>query len=131
MPCRTTEDTDVTASCSRNRYKSIICQEDAYLQELVRYIHLNPLRQKVVTDLKELEGYAYCGHSVLVGRKRRDWQDVQYVLGYFGKGSSEAHKPMVALAKKLGMTLVAVSYAVQGGEKIAKEGHYSLDGPDI
>ena len=27
----------------QNRYKSIICQEDAYLQELVRYIHLNPL----------------------------------------------------------------------------------------
>jgi REP element-mobilizing transposase RayT len=28
----------------QNRYKSIICQEDAYLKELVRYIHLNPLR---------------------------------------------------------------------------------------
>ncbi len=30
----------------QNRYKSIICQEDAYLKELVRYIHLNPLRAK-------------------------------------------------------------------------------------
>ena len=27
----------------QNRYKSIVCQEDAYLQELVRYIHLNPI----------------------------------------------------------------------------------------
>ena len=28
----------------QNRYKSILCQEDPYLKELVRYIHLNPLR---------------------------------------------------------------------------------------
>ena len=29
----------------QNRYKSIVCQEDAYLLELVRYIHLNLLRR--------------------------------------------------------------------------------------
>ncbi|MBW2248171.1 MAG: transposase, partial [Deltaproteobacteria bacterium] len=28
----------------QNRYKSIICQEDIYFKELLRYIHLNPLR---------------------------------------------------------------------------------------
>jgi len=27
----------------QNRYKSILCQEDIYLLELIRYIHLNPL----------------------------------------------------------------------------------------
>ena len=32
----------------QNRYKSILCQEDAYLLELVRYIHLNPLRAGIV-----------------------------------------------------------------------------------
>lgn len=37
----------------QNRYKSIVCQEDAYLKELVRYIHLNPLRAGLVKDLKE------------------------------------------------------------------------------
>ena len=36
----------------QNRYKSILCQEDAYLLELVRYIHLNPLRAKLVSDVK-------------------------------------------------------------------------------
>ena len=50
----------------QNRYKSIICQEDAYLQELVRYIHLNPLRAKIVGNLKELDRYAYSGHSALM-----------------------------------------------------------------
>ena len=27
----------------QNRYKSILCEEETYLWELVRYIHLNPL----------------------------------------------------------------------------------------
>jgi len=69
----------------QNRYKSIVCQEDSYLIELVRYIHLNPLRTKLVVDLKKLDGYPYCGHSVLLGKVKRDWQEVEYVLGYFGK----------------------------------------------
>ncbi len=28
----------------QNRYKSILCQQEPYFLELVRYIHLNPLR---------------------------------------------------------------------------------------
>ncbi len=32
----------------QNRYKSIVCQEDRYLKELVRYIHLNLLRAELV-----------------------------------------------------------------------------------
>jgi len=39
----------------QNRYKSIVCEEDAYLLELIRYIHLNPLRARLVKDLKELD----------------------------------------------------------------------------
>lgn len=35
----------------QNRYKSILCQEEPYLLALVRYIHLNPLRTKVVSDI--------------------------------------------------------------------------------
>ena len=45
----------------QNRYKSIVCQEETYLQELVRYIHLNPLRAGVVPDLAALNSYPYCG----------------------------------------------------------------------
>jgi len=36
----------------QNRYKSILCQEDAYLLELVRYMHLNPIRAKLVESIK-------------------------------------------------------------------------------
>lgn len=41
----------------QNRYKSILCQEDIYLKEPVRYIHLNPLRTKLVADLTELNQF--------------------------------------------------------------------------
>ena len=43
----------------QNRYKSIICQEGLYFKELVRYIHLNPVRAKIVPDLGGLNKYPY------------------------------------------------------------------------
>ena len=76
----------------QNRYKSIICQEDQYLIELVRYIHLNPLRAKLVQDLTSLNKYPFCGHSALTGKYKREWQDVKYVLGLFGRRFIDAKK---------------------------------------
>jgi hypothetical protein len=69
----------------QNRYKSILCQEDPYLLELVRYIHLNPLRAKIISDMNQLNAYTYCGHSVILGKENRAWQDSGYILGHFGK----------------------------------------------
>ena len=53
----------------QNRYKSIVCEEDPYLLELIRYIHLNPLRAKLVKDLKELDRYPWTGHSAILDRR--------------------------------------------------------------
>jgi REP-associated tyrosine transposase len=72
----------------QNRYKSIICQEDAYLLELVRYIHLNPLRAEVVQSINDLNFFPYSGHSAVLGKIKRPWQDTNYVLDFFGKGYS-------------------------------------------
>jgi putative transposase len=74
----------------QNRYKSIICEEDPYFKELVRYIHLNPLRVGLVDNLARLDRYKYCGHSVLMGRVKNDWQDRDYVLEWFGEKEGEA-----------------------------------------
>jgi REP element-mobilizing transposase RayT len=76
----------------QNRYKSILCQEEVYLLELVRYIHLNPIRAKLVSSLSDLNRYPYCGHSRLVGELSAEWQDVSTVLDRFGKGLSTARK---------------------------------------
>jgi REP element-mobilizing transposase RayT len=69
----------------QNRYKSIVCQEDAYLKELVRYIHLNAIRAGLARDLEGLKRYPWSGHIALVGRSGREWHDTHYVLSYFGK----------------------------------------------
>jgi putative transposase len=76
----------------QNRYKSILCEEDPYFRELVRYIHLNPVRAGLVADLLELDTYPWCGHSVLMSRKENDWQDRDYVLGWFGKREKAARQ---------------------------------------
>jgi len=54
----------------QNRYKSILCEDDPYLLELTRYIHLNPLRAGIVKNAKELKEYQWCGHSAITGRVR-------------------------------------------------------------
>jgi len=76
----------------QNRYKSILCQEESYFRELVRYIHLNPLRARLVDAIKALDKYPYSGHSAVLGSVRRDWQQVDYVLGFFGKTKSAARR---------------------------------------
>jgi len=74
----------------QNRYKSIVCDEDAYFRELVRYIHLNPLRAAAVKNMSELDKYHWSGHGVLMGNLKHEWQDRDYVLSWFGKKEREA-----------------------------------------
>jgi putative transposase len=69
----------------QNRYKSIVCEDDPYLLELTRYIHLNPLRGGMVGSMQGLNKYPWTGHSAIMGRMRRQWQETHTVLGYFGK----------------------------------------------
>ncbi|RLB95310.1 MAG: transposase, partial [Deltaproteobacteria bacterium] len=84
----------------QNRYKSILCQEDTYLLELVRYIHLNPLRANIVKTRKESDRYPYSGHSVLMGKIKRDFQDTDYVLRLFGKKVSGARRAYRAYVER-------------------------------
>jgi putative transposase len=59
----------------QNRYRSIVCEEEGYLLERVRYIHLNPLRPETIRSMEELDGYPWSGHGVPTGRQKRAWQD--------------------------------------------------------
>jgi len=90
----------------QNRYKSVVCEENPYLLELIRYIHLNPLRAKLVEDLNALDKYLWTGHSVLLGNKKNPLvpeippaieedkylaeKTVEDVLQFFGKNLKEA-----------------------------------------
>lgn len=69
----------------QNRYKSIVCEENLYLLELVRYIHLNPLRARIVTSMSELDCYPWSGHAIVMGKRQMPGQSVDEVLGHFGE----------------------------------------------
>jgi putative transposase len=98
----------------QNRYKSVLCQEDPYLLELVRYIHLNPIRAKLAPGMGDLDTYPFCGHAVLMGKHRNEWQDVDYILSRFGKRVSEARRRYRQFVEK-GIAIGGRSDLVGGG----------------
>lgn len=76
----------------QNRFKSILCQEDSYLLELVRYIHLNPLRAGLVKNISELDVYPYSGHGALAGGFRKSWQETEEILKLFDRKPATARR---------------------------------------
>jgi hypothetical protein len=76
----------------QNRYKSILVEEEPYLLELVRYLHLNPLRAQAVPDLRTLDRYPWTGHRALLGRIPRPWQDTTTILAQFGRAAARARR---------------------------------------
>jgi len=84
----------------QNRYKSILCQENIYLKELVRYIHLNPLRKEIVTDLKALDKYSWTGHSAIMGYVPNKFQDTDYLLGFFADEHRQGRRRYRQFVKK-------------------------------
>jgi putative transposase len=65
----------------QGRYKSILCQSDQYLGELVRYIHLNPVRAKMVA---RADDYEFSGHRAYLGLDASGLVDAGPVLRHFG-----------------------------------------------
>ena len=98
----------------QNRYKSILCQEDVYLIELIRYIHLNPLRAGLVNDAQELKKFAYSGHSYLMGHRSSNWQEIDEVLSLFSDKKASARKRYQEFLIK-GIEMGRQPYLVGGG----------------
>jgi len=73
----------------QGRYKAILCDRDAYLLELVRYIHLNPARLK---NPQRLAGYRWSSHWAYLGQKGPVAVDTALVLGQLGNSPAQAYK---------------------------------------
>jgi REP element-mobilizing transposase RayT len=107
----------------QNRYKSVVVEEEPYLLELVRYLHLNPLRARVVPDLRALRRYPWTGHSALVGVVARPWQETATILAQFG--------PTVARARQAYRAFVAAGVSqgrrpeYQGGGLVRSVGGWA------
>ena len=75
----------------QGRYKAFVIDEDSYLQEVTRYLHLNPVRVKgkedfVVKEKKRyLERYPWSSYLYYVGRRKGNMLlTMEEILGYFG-----------------------------------------------
>lgn len=73
----------------QGRYKAIVCDKDAYLLELVRYIHLNPVRAGLVDNL---EDYPWSSHRIYSGADKSGVIDPSFVLVQFSNDPSTARK---------------------------------------
>ena len=69
----------------QDRYKSIATQDQNYIEELVRYIHLNPVRAGVCKTIEDIDLYPWSGHAAIMGEKKVTFQDVGTVLRRFGE----------------------------------------------
>jgi len=65
----------------QGRYKAIVCDKDEYLLQLIRYIHLNPVRAGMI---KEPEKYLYSGHQAYFQGKASETIDPSKVLSVMG-----------------------------------------------
>jgi hypothetical protein len=101
----------------------------------------------MVQSVDELKRYEYGGHSSLMGKAKREWQDTDYVLGYFGKSKADARKKYEFFVKEGGTQgrrneltggglirslggWTEARDALKGGVHIMSEG-INLDGRDM
>ncbi|PJB95776.1 MAG: transposase [Nitrospirae bacterium CG_4_9_14_0_8_um_filter_70_14] len=77
----------------QGRYKAVLVDADAYLLELVRYIHLNPVRAGLVADPAE---YPWSGHRAYLGMETLPWLHTEWVLGQFAKRLATSRKRYAA-----------------------------------
>jgi putative transposase len=66
-----------TGHVFQGRYKALLVDADSYLLELVRYIHLNPVRAGAVAAP---ENYPWSGHGGYVGKEYIPWLTTDFVL---------------------------------------------------
>ncbi len=74
------------------RYRAILVQNDEYLKELLRYIHLNPVRARMVADAAD---YQWSSHNAYLRLTNTDWLTVDYLAAMFGVGAQIARTAYV------------------------------------
>ena len=62
---------------------------DRYLLELVRYIHCNSTRSKIV---RNPENYPWSSHTAYLGKTEIPWLTKDFVLAQFAKSTNKAKR---------------------------------------
>jgi putative transposase len=86
---RTNRRQDRVGHLFQGRYKAVLVDGDSYLLELVRYLHLNPVRAGMVGSPEE---YPWSSHLAYLGEKKLTWLTRDWVLSQFSSRRSRARK---------------------------------------
>lgn len=78
---------DTTGHFFERRYHAILVDADSYLMELLRYIHLNPVRAGLVRDVSQ---YQWSSHHAYVGARSEPWITTDFCLNMFGSDRNRA-----------------------------------------
>jgi REP element-mobilizing transposase RayT len=73
----------------QSRYQARVIDSQDYCEQVILYIHLNPVRARLVEDPVE---HVFCGHRELVKRTREPLVDVDHALISFGSTLKEARR---------------------------------------
>lgn len=110
----------------QDRYRSMVTQDQRYIEEMVRYIHLNPVRAGICRTLDELGKYPWSGHQVILGKKKWGVQNIHDVLNRFSSNENNAReKYLEFLQSGLGIddeTTLAVRKSNRQAENIFQTG---------
>ena len=91
-----------TGHLFQGRFKSILIDADEYLKHLSRYIHLNPLRAKIVEVLPE---YKWSSYPAFVGKvKVPQWLETDWLHSLFGKKRKSAAGNYQAFVETIDIT---------------------------
>jgi REP element-mobilizing transposase RayT len=105
----------------QGRFKAVLVDADEYLKQLSRYIHLNPVRAKMVESASD---YPWSSYSLFVGRKKvPKWLETDWLLSQFGRNLKEAKKNYKSFVENVDAgSLENPSKEITGGFILGDEG---------
>lgn len=87
-----------TGHLFENRYYTVLVDTDTYLLEVIRYVHLNPVRAGLA---KTPDAYPWSSHHAFVGARREPWVTTDFALSVFAserEKAIDAYRAFVLLA---------------------------------
>lgn len=112
-------------SLFKGRYKAIIVEEETYFLELIRYIHKNPTKAKLVENAVEHKWTSHRGY--MVNKERPEWLKVEKGLEYFSRHEKLAQRKLDVFIKdevpvEIESKLDSIRWPIMfGGEKFKEK----------
>jgi len=107
---------ETTGHFFERRYHATLVDADAYLLELIRYIHLNPVRAGLAPDASN---YRWTSHHVYIGARVEPWVTTEFVLGMFSQDRAHAVSAYRRFLASPADTSWAESMSSNGGDAMA------------